>query len=72
MHESLLKRKITKGRAFNREALIRQETGADYDRVYEVVKAAFLNGEYTDHDEQNLAVRLRNSADFVVGTIPLT
>lgn len=65
MHESLSKRKIRKGRVFNVEILIRQEAGADFDSVYEVVKEAFLNAEYTNHDEQNLVVRLRNSVAFV-------
>jgi predicted N-acetyltransferase YhbS len=65
MHESLSKRKIRKGRVFNMEILIRQEAGADFDSVYEVVKEAFLNAEYTNHDEQNLVVRLRNSVAFV-------
>ncbi len=47
------------------EILIRQEVGSDFDRVYEVVKAAFLNAAHTNHDEQNLVARLRNSAAFI-------
>ncbi len=47
------------------EFIIRQETSADFDSVYEVVKAAFLNAEHTDNDEQNLVIRLRNSEAFV-------
>jgi hypothetical protein len=35
MHESFSKKKIRKGRVFNREILIRQESGADFDSVYE-------------------------------------
>lgn len=53
MHESLSKRKIKTGMVFNMEILIRQEAEADFDSVYEVVKEAFLNAEYTNHDEQN-------------------
>ncbi len=44
---------------------IRQETRADHDRVYEVVKAAFATAEHSDGDEQDLVVRLRNSGAFV-------
>ncbi|WP_285716391.1 N-acetyltransferase [Pelosinus sp. IPA-1] len=47
------------------EIIIRQETGADFDSVYKVVEAAFLNAAHTNHDEQNLVVRLRNSTVFV-------
>lgn len=45
--------------------LIRQERKEDYDKVYELVRAAFAQAEHTNHDEQNLVVRLRNSAAFV-------
>lgn len=54
MHGNLSKKRIKNGRVFNKEILIRQETNADFDSVYEVVKAAFLNAEYTNHDEQDL------------------
>lgn len=47
------------------EILIRRETAADFDRVYEVVEAAFLYAEHTNHDEQNLVERLRTSAGFI-------
>lgn len=30
------------------DILIRQENSTDFDRVYEVVKTAFLNAEYTE------------------------
>ena len=63
MHGSLLKKKI-KGKVFNMEILIRQELNADFDSVYEVVKAAFLNAEYTDHVEHNLVERLRNIVEY--------
>lgn len=38
MHESFSKKKRRKGRAFNREILIRQESGADFDSVYDSEK----------------------------------
>lgn len=38
MHGSLSKQKAEKGGAFDREIMIRQETGTDFDKVYEVVK----------------------------------
>lgn len=47
------------------EVLIRQEQKEDYEKVYELVRAAFACAEHTNHDEQNLVVRLRNSAAFV-------
>lgn len=47
------------------EILIRQEVSSDFARVYEVVKEAFLNAAHTNHDEQNLVIRLRNSAAFI-------
>lgn len=47
------------------ELNIRQENQNDYDQVYEVVKHAFEQAEYTDGDEQNLVNRLRNSQAFV-------
>ncbi|GMA98280.1 N-acetyltransferase [Pelosinus sp. IPA-1] len=65
MHESLSKRKIKEGEVISMEIIIRQETGADFDSVYKVVEAAFLNAAHTNHDEQNLVVRLRNSTVFV-------
>ncbi|MDF2500807.1 MAG: N-acetyltransferase [Anaerosporomusa subterranea] len=64
MHESLSKR-IKEGEVINMEIIIRQEIGADFDSVYKVVQAAFLNAAHTTHDEQNLVVRLRNSTAFV-------
>lgn len=45
--------------------LIRQERKDDYDKVYELVRAAFARADHTNHDEQDLVVRLRNSAAFV-------
>lgn len=45
--------------------LIRQEENDDYDKVYELVRAAFAGAEHTNHDEHELVVRLRNSAVFL-------
>lgn len=45
--------------------LIRQETKVDFDSVYKVVKAAFLNAEYTSNDEHNLVARLRHTTAFI-------
>jgi predicted N-acetyltransferase YhbS len=47
------------------KVLIRQERTEDYEKVYELVRAAFACAEHTNHDEQNLVVRLRNSSAFV-------
>lgn len=44
---------------------IRQELPADYVAVYQLVKEAFANAEYSDGDEQNLVVRLRKSKSFI-------
>ncbi len=46
------------------KVLIWQEREDDYDKVYELVRAAFVSAEHTNHDEQNLVVRLRNSSVF--------
>lgn len=45
--------------------ILREEIRADYKDVYEVVKKAFLNAEFTDHNEQNLVNNLRESDAFV-------
>jgi predicted N-acetyltransferase YhbS len=47
------------------DIIIRQEFEKDYDKVYSIVKSAFENAEYTNHDEQNLVVRLRKSDAFI-------
>lgn len=44
---------------------IRQEQPTDYDAVYQVVKGAFANAEYTDGNEQDLVVKLRKSKSFI-------
>ena len=44
---------------------IRQETVEDYEKVFELITAAFQDEEYTDHREQYLVERLRKSVAFV-------
>lgn len=44
---------------------IRQETSADYDEVYLVVKGAFEAAEHSDGTEQDLVTALRDSSAFV-------
>lgn len=44
---------------------IRKEENKDHKDVFNLVKNAFENEEYTDHKEQFLVERLRNSASFV-------
>lgn len=43
----------------------RQETKKDYEEVYRVVKTAFETAEYSDGNEQDLIVALRNSNHFI-------
>lgn len=45
--------------------VIRQETKNDIDSVYNIVKVAFQNEVFSDHDEQNLVTRLRQSINFI-------
>ncbi len=44
---------------------IRQETKKDYEEVYNVIKTAFKTAEYSDGNEQNLVVALRESNNFI-------
>lgn len=44
---------------------IRQETVHDYERVYDLVKAAFTADDCPSPDEQELVIRLRKSHAFV-------
>jgi predicted N-acetyltransferase YhbS len=44
---------------------IRQELARDHDCVYRLVYDAFSRAEHTNHEEQDLVVRLRGSAAFV-------
>lgn len=45
--------------------LIRQETQADYEVVYELVAEAFATAEHSDGTEQDLVASLRKSGAFV-------
>lgn len=44
---------------------IRKEESKDYKEVFNLIENAFKNEEYTDHKEQFLVERLRNSESFV-------
>ena len=44
---------------------IRPETPADYDRVFEITEAAFRDLPISDHTEQHLVNRLRNSSAYI-------
>ena len=45
--------------------LIRQETTADYEAVYQLIKGAFATAEHADGNEQDLAAALRKSDAFI-------
>ena len=45
--------------------IIRQEIPSDYPFVFEVVKSAFEDEEYSDHTEHFLVERLRKSIEFI-------
>lgn len=45
--------------------IIRQETPADYDRVFAITAAAFRDLDISDHTEQHLVNRLRTSPAFI-------
>lgn len=45
--------------------VIRQETSADYEAVYQVVKAAFASAEHSDGNEQDLVTALRHGNSFI-------
>lgn len=44
---------------------IRQETYADFDAVYTLIKAAFATAQHSDGTEQDLVVKLRQSSAFI-------
>lgn len=44
---------------------IRKEEKEDYKRVFSLIENAFKDEVYTDHKEQYLVERLRNSASFI-------
>ena len=45
--------------------IVRPVTSADYSIVYNLIQTAFLTAEHTDGDEQNFAVNLRNSENYI-------
>lgn len=45
--------------------IIREETTADYETVYRLIKKAFARAEHADGTEQELVVRLRRSPAFL-------
>jgi len=47
------------------DVTVRRETEKDHEAVFELVRLAFENAEYGDHDEQYLVERLRRSQAFV-------
>ncbi|MDH5415045.1 MAG: N-acetyltransferase [Flavobacteriaceae bacterium] len=44
---------------------IRQEEARDYKKVAEIIENAFKKEHFSDHQEQFLVERLRNSKDFI-------
>jgi predicted N-acetyltransferase YhbS len=44
---------------------IRQEIPTDYSVVFKIIEEAFKEKEYSDHKEQFLVERLRDSLDFI-------
>lgn len=45
--------------------VLREETGEDYGRVFELIKAAFETAEHSDGNEHDLSSVLRKSDAFV-------
>lgn len=45
--------------------VIREETPADYEKVYLLVKSAFASAEHADGNEQDLVNELRKSESFI-------
>lgn len=44
---------------------IRQTQSSDYSEVYQLIKTAFVTAEYKDGNEQDFAVNLRNSPNYI-------
>lgn len=44
---------------------IRKEEKDDYEQIFKLIEKAFENEEYSDHREQFLVERLRNSENFI-------
>ena len=47
------------------QVILRTEQQKDFDQVFKLIEQAFRNEEFTDHREQFLVERLRNSAAFI-------
>lgn len=47
------------------DLIIRQEEAADYEAVFNVIESAFKQMEHSDHQEQWLVQRLRQSPGFI-------
>lgn len=45
--------------------IIREEHSIDFDNIYLLIKTAFQTAPFSDGDEQDYAVRLRNSKEYV-------
>ena len=45
--------------------VIREETPADYKKVYLLIKTAFASAEHADGNEQDLVNELRKSESFI-------
>lgn len=45
--------------------IIRQETEKDYTEIYNLIKTAFATAKVKDGDEQDFAVKLRNSENYI-------
>lgn len=45
--------------------VIRQETEKDYDKIYNLIKTAFETAKVKDGDEQDFAVKLRDSGKYI-------
>ena len=45
--------------------IVRPTTSVDYSTVYNLIQTAFETAEHTDGDEQNFAVNLRNSQNYI-------
>lgn len=43
---------------------VRQEEIADIAQIHETIRLAFLNAEHTDHNEQNIVDRLRETGEL--------
>lgn len=48
-----------------KDFIVRQITSADYSTVYNLIKTAFETAEHRDGDEQDFAVGLRNSENYI-------